>query len=286
MNNKFVRPGGKGTMFEIFQDFERIAARLSPIVLIAPGLTAVIVGLFVWLAGLRFRRALVIVLGAFIGSICGLFKIGRNVTVAAVLAVVAALIAATLHRTFIIILAACLAAALGFAVGYLVKPYVGISEEAIPTNQSRMPIQGPALSVDESVQLMKAYIIDLGDEIRQACSQMPLYNWAIIVVLVVISIVGEIYFWRLTTTLYFAILGTLLVFAGMILLLLYKGAEPISSISRRTLFYAAVFIGMIAFGTIEQLLLCPWVKSKAIRRKEAKKDKQRRDETTPHWRTS
>jgi len=273
-------------MLEIAQNFERMAARFSPIVLIGPGLTAVIIGLFVWLSGLRFARALVTVLGAFIGGICGLFTIGRNVTAAAVLAVVAALIAATLHRIFIIILAACLAAALGFAIGYLVKPYVGISEEAIPTNQSRLPVQGPALSVDASIQVMKAYMIDVGNEIKQACSQMPLYNWAIIVVLVVIFITGEIYFWRLTTALCCAILGTQLVFAGMILLLLYKGAEPISSISRRTLFYAAVFIVMIAFGTIEQLLLCPWLESKAIRRKEAKKDKQGRDETTPHWRTS
>jgi len=258
-------------MLEIAQNFEQMAASFSPIVLIGPGLTAVIIGLFVWLGGLRFARVIVTVLGAFIGGICGLFTIGRNVTAAAVLAAVTALIAATLHRIFIIILAACLAAALGFAIGYLVKPYVGISEEAIPTNQSRLPVQGPALSVDASVQVMKAYMIDVGDEIKQACSQMPLYNWVIIVVLVVISIVGGFYFWRLTSALCCATLGTLLVFAGMILLLLYKGAEPISSIS---------------FGTTEQLLLCPWLKSKAIRRKEAKKDRQGRDETTPSWRTT
>ncbi|MHC4461114.1 MAG: hypothetical protein ACYS30_06725 [Planctomycetota bacterium] len=273
-------------MLEIAQNFEQMSVRLSPIVLIVPGLTAVIVGLFVWLAGLRFRRVIVAVLGAFSGSICGLFIIGRNVMAAAALAVVAALIAATLHRVFIAILAACLAAALGFAVGYLVKPYVGISEETIPTNPSRLPVRGPALSVDESVHLMKGYLIDVGDKIRQACSQMPLYNWAIIVVLVVIFISGEFYFWRLTTALYCATLGTLLVFTGMILLLLYKGAEPISSISRGTLFYLGVFVAMIVFGTIEQLLLCPRLESRAIRRKEAKKDKERGGKATPHWRTT
>jgi hypothetical protein len=273
-------------MFEILQDFEGIAIRLSPIVLIGPGLTAVIAGLFVWLAGLRFKRALVAVLGAFVGGICGFFAIGRNVTTAAILSVVAALISATLQRIFIIILAACLAAALGFVVGCLVKPYVGFTEEGIPTSQSKSPVQGLSLNVNESAQLMKAYIIDVGDSIRQACSQMPLYNWGIIAVLVVIFVVGEIYFWRLTTAVCCAILGTQLIFAGMILLLLYKGAEPISSINSRALFYLGVFIAMIVFGTIEQLLLCPWLESKVKRRREAKKDKQRREGKKPHWRTS
>jgi len=69
-------------MLEIAQNFEQMSGRLSPIVLITPGLTAVIVGLIVWLAGLRFRRIIVAVLGAFIGSVCGLFAIGRNVVAA------------------------------------------------------------------------------------------------------------------------------------------------------------------------------------------------------------
>jgi len=113
---------------------------------------------------------------------------------------------------------------------------------------------------------------------------MPLYNWAIIAVLVVIFITGGFYFWRLTSALCCATLGTLLVFAGMILLLLYKGAMPVTGIYRRASLYAAVFIAMAAFGTIEQLLLCPWLKSKAIRRKEAKKDKAARRKHK--WRTT
>jgi hypothetical protein len=273
-------------MFVIAHNFEQMAVRFSPIVLIGPGLATVLVGLFIWLGGLRFRRVLVALLGAISGGICGIFVIGRNVVAAAVLAGVVALIAVTLQRIFITILAACLAAVLGFAVGYLIKPYVGMSEETIPTNPIRMPVQGSALSVGESVQLMKAYIIDVGDMIRQAFSRMPLYNWAIIAVFVVVFVTGEIYFWRLTSAVCFAVLGTMLIFAGMILLLLYKGSVPISSINSRPLFYAAVFITMSAFGTIEQLLLCPWLESKVRRRREAKKDKERRGKAAPNWRTA
>ncbi|UCD62558.1 MAG: hypothetical protein JSW34_07250, partial [Candidatus Zixiibacteriota bacterium] len=103
-------------MFEILQDFEQVTTRFSPIVLIGPGLAAVIVGLFIWLGGLKYTRVLVAVLGAVCGGICGFFIIGRNIMAAAVLAAAAALLATIFHRTFIIILAACLAAAIGLAV--------------------------------------------------------------------------------------------------------------------------------------------------------------------------
>ena len=271
-------------MLEIAQNFEQTAASFKPIVLIGPGLAAVLMGLFIWLGGLGLRRLLVAAVGVVGGGILGFLIISRNTTSVMISAAVAAVITIIFERIFITILTAALAAVIGIAV--LAGPYVGISEEAIPTNQSRLPVQGPALSVEASIQVMKAYMIDVGDEIKQACLQMPVYNWIIIAALVTIFIMGGLFLWRLTSALCCAILGTLLVFAGMILLLLYKGAEPISSISRRTLFYAAVFIAMIAFGTIEQLLLCPWLKSKAIRRKQAKKDKQRRDEATPTWRTT
>ena len=275
-------------MLEIAQNFEQMTATLSPIILIAPGLVCVIVGLFVWLGGLGLRRLLVAVVGAVGGGIFGFFVIGRDITSAMISAGVGAVIAIIFERTFITILAAALAAAIGIAV--LAGPYVENSQGPIqnyyPFNQEKISYRGPYISVHESIHIVKVYAVFFSNRIKQACLQMPLYNWAIIAVLVVIFITGGFYFWRLTSALCCATLGTLLVFAGMILLLLYKGAEPISSISRRTLFYAAVFIAMIAFGTTEQLLLCPWLKSKAIRRKEAKKDKQRRDETTPSWRTT
>lgn len=271
-------------MFEILQDFEQVTTRFSPIVLTGPGLVAVIVGLFIWLGGLRYTRVLVAVLGAVCGGICGFFIIGRNIMTAAVLAAVAALLATIFHRTFIIILAACLAAAIGLAVGYHTRPYVGISQEVNTTAEGRISIQGLSLSVGESLKIMNAYMIDVSDEIKKACSQMWLFGWAIIAVLVIISITGGLYLWRLTSAVCCAVLGTILIFAGMVLLLLYKGSAPISDIYSRPLFYAGVFGAMTAFGTTEQLLICPWLNKKAIKRKEAKKDKAARG--NKDWRTA
>ena len=62
--------------------------------------------------------------------------------------------------------------------------------------------------------------------------------------------------WKVISALCCAAMGTLFVFTGMILLLLYKGSLPVSTIGNKQSFYAGVFAAMIAFGAIIQLLLC------------------------------
>ncbi len=170
-------------MLEIAQNFEEMATRFRPIVLIGPGLTAVLSGLFIWLGGLGFRRILVAVVGTICGGICGFFITGRNIILVMVLAIATAVVAIMLEKILV-------------------------------TGSS---------------------------------------------------------FWRLTSALCCAALGTLLVFAGMVLLLIYKGAVPISRISQKQSFYAAVFVTMVAFGTIEQLFLCRRTGEKSIRKKETNK---------------
>ena len=275
-------------MLEIAQNFEQTAASFRPVVLIGPGLVCVIAGLFVWLGGLGLRRLLAAVVGAVGGGIFGFLIISRNTTSVMISAGVAAIIAIIFERTFITILTAALAAVIGIAV--LAGPYIENSQEQMlnyyPFNQDKISNRSPYINLHESIHILKVHIVFFTNEIKQACLQMPVYNWAVIAVLVVIFIVGGFYFWRLTSALCCATLGTLLVFAGMILLLLYKGAAPISSISRRTSFYAAVFIAMIAFGTIEQLLLCKRARRQSIRKRQANEDKEGRAETRPNWRTT
>ena len=257
-------------MLRIFQNFEQTAVQLNPIVLIGPGLAAVLVGLFIWLGGLGFRRLLVAAAGAVTGGICAFFITGRNIRVAIILAGAAAVIAIIFERLFIVTLAAALAAVFGFAV--LAGPYIENPEEVIPTNQSKMPAQSPALSVRESIEEVKAYIADVSEKIKQACSQMPVYRWLILLVLVVILIAVGFFLWRLASALCCSALGTTLIFAGMILLLLYKGSVPISSIYNKPPFYGAVFATMTVFGTMEQLLLCQRAKRESISKKGADKD--------------
>ena len=62
---------------------------------------------------------------------------------------------------------------------------------------------------------------------------------------------------RLITAVTCAAIGTLCIFTGMILVLLYRGAAPLTSIYNKTAFFGLVVLIMVGFGTLSQLLLCP-----------------------------
>lgn len=244
-------------MLEILESFESAMSgteRLSPAVLIGPGVAAVIAGLFVWLGGLGFKRVLAAIAGAICGGILASVAIGLTVVPMAASVVVAVIVALVFEKVFITALAAGLATAVGIV--FFIGPYVQISPVPEPVRQGEDPAQATTLSGGQSISKVRAWIINVRGAIGQACSQMPAHKWAISAVLGLVIVVGGSFLWRLTAAMYFSAAGTILVFAGMILLLFYKGVMPVSRICRRPSIYSGVFAVMVAFGTAEQLLLC------------------------------
>jgi len=237
----------KETMIEIFKNLEQMISELSPTFLVGVGTACVLAGLFIWLGGLGFRKYLIAIVGAFAGGISGFLITGRNTVLSLVSAGVGVVIALVLEKIFIIIMAAVLAAVLGFTV-------------------------------------MGRIWVGQADSLEQACSQMPVYSWVIIAALVIISIAAGFFFRRLISAFCCAAFGVILIFAGMILLLSYKGTEPISYISGKPSFYGMVFAVMVAFGTIEQLLLCRFAKAKTKREEKAGKSQQKSEKERPNWR--
>ncbi len=271
-------------MVEIAQHFEQVAARFNPMVLIGLGVAALVVGLFVWLGGLGLRKILLAVAGVVAGGVCGFLLTGGNIIFAVVAGALAVLIAVVFEKIFIVILTGVIAAAFGFAV--LAGPYL---EHSDSSKQYRaFETQGAAepLSIGETVETFKVYAADFSDAIRQTCLQVPLYSWAVIAALIVIVVTAGLFLWRLTSALCCAALGTVLIFVGMILLLLYKGAEPISVICQRGHFYLCALIAMIVFGTIVQLLVCPRRTKSSTAGKQISKEKQEPRKVLPSWRTS
>jgi len=147
-------------------------------------------------------------------------------------------------------------------------------------------VQGPAIGVRESAEIMKAHIIVLSQKIKYAGLQMPVYDWLIIAVSVLIFIVAGFLLWHLASALCYSVLGTVLVFTGMILLLLHKGAVPVSRICSKPSFYATIFIIMAVFGTLEQLLLCKHPKTHPTTKRQVGKNKQEPGRTKKSWRTT
>ncbi len=274
-------------MLQILQDLESAiggTVGLSPVVLLGPGLVCVIAGLFIWLGGLGFRKLLLPTAGAITGAVCGFFIIGQNFISVVFSAALVAGIATILERLFIAILTGALAAAVAFVV--LVGPYIEYTQEAATVRAVETSAQRQALSVRASAEIMKDYIIDASQRIKHAGLQMSMHYWAIIMVSALIFIVAGVSLWRLTMALCCSVLGTILIFAGMILLLLHKGAVPVSIICSKSSYYATAFIAMTAFGTIEQLLLCKHPKTHSVRKRRIGKNKEEPDRTKERWRTS
>jgi hypothetical protein len=269
-------------MLKIFENIEHSAAWLSPLLLVGLGLIVVLIGLFIWLGGLGFKKLLIAVAGVVIGIVCGFVLIGLNVIAAAVLAAIFVFVAITFERVFITVLAAILTGVICFAV--VAGPYVAQPKPAITFNHA--PAEGKTLGLRESIDRVEIYIGDSASGIRRTCSRMPFYTWLIIAVPVIISAAIAIYFWHFTSAVCCSVLGTIFVFAGMILLLLHKGSKPLSNIYERPFFYLSVFAAMVAFGTIEQLIIC-----KSAKTESAANGKTGGGKTRPHrawisWRTT
>lgn len=239
-------------MLETMQNFESVmgpAARDYPMYAIAPASAAVVAGLFVWLGGLGFKRVLMAIAGAAGGAAVGYFAIVRGLLPAAVSAVVAAGIAALFERVFIALLAAITIAIIGATI--LVGPRIH-AENAVDESEGGEE----TVESDESIEQPTAYLSDLGGEIRQVFSEVPRYQWVIIGLITVIVLVAGFVFRRLAAATCFSALGTLLIATGLIVLLLYTGATPLSRVGSRPLMYVGIFAGMATFGAVEQLLFC------------------------------
>ena len=274
-------------MIEIFQNFEQMTGRFGTSILIGSGVVFLLLGLCIWISGLALRKILISIAGLAVGIVVGFFVAGRNIFSASLSAALAALIALIFEKVMVVLLAAALAAAIAFTV--LAEPYF---EKAETTEvQNEMSDQTITAGLDETLQELKTFGLDAGEKIKQAGTKIPVQIWAIIAAPAVIFLVCGIVLWRWTTALFFSVLGTIVIFLGMILLLSYKGTEPVSHISSKPFISAAIFLAMAAFGTVIQLLLCKKSKKEKMTKikpgKKKGKDKEESEEIVEHdWRSA
>lgn len=256
-------------MVEVFKTFEQVAGRFNPLVLIVPGLALVALGLFVWLGGLGFRRALFALLGAAAGGLAALLVVTENGVIAGALALAAALLAAMLQRAF----TALLLGLLTFVISFVVLAYPQLREYrgTLVTGQNLK--QSQRLTVHDSLSVAQAFGLDTLDGIRSSAGRLTPARWAIIAAATAGLLTLGALFRSLGGAISCAALGTSMIFGGLILLLVYKGSGPIERVAERPALYGLVMAGMAAFGTLEQLTL--------YRRAEQQKPKSQSGKSKP-----
>jgi hypothetical protein len=240
-------------MVDVLKSFEQVSGRLNPLVLVVPGLVMAVAGLVVWLGGLGLRRVLLAALGAALGWIAAMLFVGKSNIIAVVSELAAACIAAIFQR----VITALLLGLLSFGAAFVVLARPGLAEfEGGLVGDRDVARSDQKLSARDSLQIARAYGLDVVDGVRYAAGKLTAARWATLAAVAA----GALAFGALLRSAGGAIacatLGTLLIFAGLLLLLIYKGSAPVGRVAGSPTFYGLVFIGMAAFSTLEQLALC------------------------------
>ena len=256
-------------MLELFQNFEQMTGRFAPLVMIVSGVVFLLLGLSIWLGGLALRKVLISIAGLAGGFVVGLFVVGRNLFSASLTGALAALSALILEKLLIVLLAAALAAMITFAIA--AEPY--FEEAEVTEVQNDTPDLTTIAGFEDIIYELKTFGLDAGRKIQQAGINMPVHLWVIIVAPAVIVLICGIALWRFTSALFFSVAGTMFAFFGTLLILIYKGTEPVGYVRGKPIIVAAVFVVMAAFGTITQLLLCKKSKKQKITKIKPDKNK-------------
>jgi len=240
-------------MVEFLLHFEQMAGRFPPLFLIAPGVAMVLLGLFLWLGGLGLAKVVAALAGIIAGGIVGFIVSGNNLGWAIASALASAIVDILLRKIFGAALAAAIVALMVFAV--VAWPDLQNAQSLKSYPSPKEDAGNYTLSKAQTMEILKAYATDLGGAVKQSCSQTSKMIWAAVAAAAVVSLIVGLSLWQLASAFCYATLGVTLIFVGMVSLLLYKGSGPVSDICNRGMFYLGVLGAMIAFGTIEQLLL-------------------------------
>lgn len=270
-------------MFEILQHFERASAHFEPKWLVIPGLICLVLGLIIWLAGLRYAMLIAAAVGALSCGFGVFFASGGKTILAVALAVLSALIAMFFREVILGGVAAFLAVLITVAVIAPAPPQTSGVKTWVPGPLYQQP--GQFISTSDTITLTKMYADYLVYEGKNICSRLTKVRWAVVLGAAVVTIVLAVFLYRFVIAACLACLGAGLSFVGMTLLLLYKGSNPITHISVRGMYYAGVFAAMVAAGACSQLLLCrPAAKKPDTDKQDKQPQLQIRAEKD--WRTS
>lgn len=266
-------------MVEILKSFEQVATRLRPAVLVLPGLSAAALGLFIWLGGLGFRRSLLAVIGTLTGAGAAFCVLGRHPGALFLLGLLGAFVALVFQRFFMAALLAGLAGIAAF--GVVAWPHLKVAQGTLAGQLNATEDRRP-LTTQESLETVRLYLLDLSDASQRAGAQLVASRWAVVAAAALVFLLIGLLFRHLGGALACAIFGTTLIFSGLVSLLWFKGAGPVTRIEARASFFGLVFAAMVAFGAVEQWILLR--RADARQQAAGEKTRPRKSEGKRSWR--
>jgi large-conductance mechanosensitive channel len=260
-------------LLSTFITFEGHAQKFDPTVLLATGISLLVLGLIIWLAGTAFSRVISALMAAIVAFVAAITLTGGKISVT-IMASTAALIAgAVLRRLVFAIAAAILVASCIFVA--ISEP----SKSPMQASLSQANPEGPVISPAQSWQQTQTFAKDSYYNIISIGKKQSPKTYAVVGGAAILAFIVVIAMNNFGAALACSAMGTLMSLLGMIVLLFYKGGQPVEFISDRAIVMAGVFGGMICFGILIQLILLLPRKPKLVVAPQA--PSKRLDEATP-----
>ena len=203
----------------------------------------------VWLAGVRFARFGAFAVVSVAGGVAYWYLQPDLITFSAVLVISLAAAVIFCRKFFLILLAILICA--GFAC---CKVPFEIPSSDLPNISSPEPDQLPEWDVfSANLHSLAKTAFDASDNYLNGLAVGLKIQCALIALGIIVA--GFI-FSGSATALSMSALGTILIFIGGSLVLLFKPASPADILKENPQQYRLVFLGMILFGFLSQLLFC------------------------------
>ena len=269
-------------MFELLIRLETVCVQAQLSTLLSVGAVAIAAGLLLWLAGTYFSPVIVGILGAAVGSFCGLL-VSQWIDISSLLSmgVGAAVfgIAAILLRNIIIIVLAVIIFALAAGTAYssiiLSNPVQQQETETGTVPVSSFSRMDPAMRlsyVNEISAEQDGFFEKLKALLNNTLDTMSPYRWKLLLSTLFGGVGGLLFVLlikRFVIALCCSVVGALLVLVGVESLLMAAGFEMCDAFQGRRLALTITYFSMVGIGAIVQLLI-----AKSQKPKEAKAGKK------------
>jgi hypothetical protein len=256
-------------MYELLLRTETLLAGLTTPVLAVVGLVALVVGLVLWLGGTRYSAVIIGLLGAVVGSACGLLvsqQLDANPWLGMIVgAAVLGGLSILLKNALIVILAVLVFSAVSGA-GYLTV----VLDRAIPPAQAQnqnQPRQTVRYFSGMGLAERQTYMNDISNEAPTFGERLQAlltntweaagpHGWALALAILAGAVVGILLVWfiaKIVIALAYSLVGTATVFLGVQAALLAAGVPLVSDLASRRGTLPVTFLIMTVVGWLWQL---------------------------------
>ncbi|MBN1972409.1 MAG: hypothetical protein JW787_02125 [Sedimentisphaerales bacterium] len=264
-------------MYELLIRIETICMDANLLTLLGVGAGTTIVGLLLWLVGTYFSSAIIGILGAAVGSFCGLMVsqwLNADSLLSMIIGAVVLCIAAVLFRNIIIIVLALIVFALvggttysSIVLGNPPAQQPNAQLDTYPVNSfSHMDSTMRLSYIDKISTEQDSFPEKLKALLKDTMAAMSPHKWKLIISILLGGVGGLLAAWlvkKFVAALCCSIIGSLLVLVGVESLVMAAGFQMCNAFQGHRLILTVIYCAMVIIGAFVQLIIYRSQKTKA-----------------------